>query len=138
MAEEKVVDESWKAQVRKERETQEGKGVAPIADKPMGQLDLRHVVKPIYERIAVALGFVPDPRAGERVININEAMQYSLLLQTLYEKTRGNRTPEEENFFHEVLQDVSLGLGLASEKAKEIRAKQAKQAAQQMGIVPGH
>jgi hypothetical protein len=154
-----VSDDSWKEQVRKEKEalkapqapaaTQAPPGEAEATEEapkgvPAGKQKLSPLcamlILPLYQRVAAALGLMPDPQTGRRVVRMDEAMQYAVLIQVLYEKTKGNRTPEEEAFFREVLADVSVGLNQMAAQVREMEDRELARAAQASGIkapIPG-
>ena len=56
----------------------------------------------------IHLGVAPNPETGRSERNLALARQSLELLSLLKEKTRGNLTPEEEQFFTQLLTDLRL------------------------------
>ena len=56
----------------------------------------------------IHLGVAPNPETGKSERNLPLARQSLELLSLLKEKTRGNLTPDEEQFFQELLTDLRL------------------------------
>lgn len=56
----------------------------------------------------IHLGVAPNPETGRSERNLGLARQSLELLSLLKEKTRGNLTPEEEQFFTQLLTDLRL------------------------------
>jgi len=60
-------------------------------------------------------GEIPNPMTGERAANPAYARYTVQLLEVLWAKTAGNRTPEEEAYFGQLIADCRRRLeGLAS------------------------
>lgn len=51
-------------------------------------------------------GEIPNPMTGERSANLPYARYTVQLLEVLEQKTRGNRTPEEEHYLTAMLADL--------------------------------
>ena len=56
----------------------------------------------------IHLGVAPNPETGRSERDLPLARQSLDLLSLLREKTRGNLTPDEEQFFHKLLADLRL------------------------------
>ena len=56
----------------------------------------------------IHLGVAPNPETGKSERNLALARQSLELLSLLKEKTRGNLTPQEEQFFTQLLTDLRL------------------------------
>jgi Domain of unknown function (DUF1844) len=65
----------------------------------------------------IHLGVAPDPDSGRIERNLPLARQSLDLLSLLKDKTRGNLTPDEEQFFTELLTDLRLRYVEASREA---------------------
>ena len=110
-----IIDEDWKSQVEKERESLEqggegeqdkdapqlGPGEIPPASFPM-------LITSIGTQAMMALGQVPDPMTGKAVYHPELARHHIDTLAVLQEKTKGNLSAEEEemleNFLHQLRQ----------------------------------
>lgn len=72
----------------------------------------------------IHLGVAPNPETGRSERNLGLARQSLELLSLLKEKTRGNLTPDEEQFFSQLLTDLRLRYVEASREAsREAPAK---------------
>jgi hypothetical protein len=60
-------------------------------------------------------GEIPNPITGEREVNLPYARYTVQLLEVLEQKTRGNRTPEEEQYLTGMLTDFRKRLERAGQ-----------------------
>ena len=60
-------------------------------------------------------GEIPNPITGEREVNLPYARYTVQLLEVLEQKTRGNRTPEEEQYLTGMLTDFRTRLERAGQ-----------------------
>ena len=67
----------------------------------------------------IHLGVAPNPETGRSERNLGLARQSLELLSLLKEKTRGNLTPEEEQFFTQLLTDLRLRYVEVSREAQK-------------------
>ncbi len=61
----------------------------------------------------IQFGELPNPITGTREANLEYARYTAQLLEVLLEKTKGNRTPEEEQYLVTMVQDFRRRLGTA-------------------------
>jgi hypothetical protein len=102
--EEQKVAEDWKEQIEAERVAGE---VSGSAERP--PVHFAFFVASLAMESWIALGEMASPRSGETSTNLDQARYLIDTLGMLEEKTRGNRSGEEEKILREAL----LGLRLA-------------------------
>jgi hypothetical protein len=68
----------------------------------------------------MGLGVVPGPGGGDISIDLELARQNIDLLELMDEKTRGNRTPEEDRLLEQLLFELRLKF---VEKQRELQKK---------------
>ncbi|MCX8050689.1 MAG: DUF1844 domain-containing protein [Chlorobi bacterium] len=71
--------------------------------------DLRDVAAIFVHNALVALGHVPDPSSGEHKTDLDSAQMAIELLEVIEERTRANRTEDEEHFLLQALTQLRLG-----------------------------
>lgn len=101
---EKQVAADWQEQVESEQVKGE---VSGDAERP--PVHFAFFVASLAMEAWIALGEMANPRSGETSTNLDQARYLIDTLGMLEEKTRGNRTEEEEKILREAL----LGLRLA-------------------------
>lgn len=116
-----IVDEDWKSQVERERETEkniseaEAAGAAKPSDVPLPPASFTYLLSTLYLQATMCLGLVPDPDGGKTETNLPLAKHFIDLLEVLQQKTEGNRTPEEsqdlENMLHQLRMAYVQSLG---------------------------
>lgn len=79
-------------------------------EKPVMESDPRFpaLVQQIAYPALMALGQIPDPRTGERMLDLNLARETIDLLGVLESKTAGNRSDEEESMIKDLLRDLHV------------------------------
>lgn len=122
------IDSDWKAEAQKEkeklaeeakqRETQGGQSGVP--DK----LDFNTMVQSMATNAAFALGLIPDPNSGQRILSIDLAKHYIDILGIIEEKTKGNLTDEETKMLSGTLNDLRQAFVEMAKVAREQAAKQ--------------
>ena len=125
----KRVDDDWKkrAQDEKAKIAQElevspdseagmaaGDGSSPEAD-PMFPALVQQIAYPAL----MALGQIPDPRSGERMLDLNLAKETINLLAVLEKKTAGNRDPEEDKMIRDLLRDLQMAYTQTAQAAAQ-------------------
>ena len=111
-----IVDEDWKSQVEREREeaAQEPASSEPKADEassetaPMPPPSLTFLVSNLYLQGMIALGLLPRPGSDKPEAHLDQAKHTIDLLQMLWEKTEGNRTPEETKEMDTILHELRM------------------------------
>jgi hypothetical protein len=113
------VDEDWKARAQREKEelarqfggataaAKRGEGKAQPFETPTGA-SLNALVQSLGAQAAALLGLAPDPLTGRAHVDLNQARYTIDLLEVLWEKTKGNRTEEEERLLSSVLHELRL------------------------------
>jgi len=115
----KKVDEEWKKQMEEERrrlasqeKTQarrQAAGRGP-AGEPGGAAkpSFAQFLSGLATQALMSLGEVENPLTRRRELDLPQAQQTIDLLEILQEKTKGNLSPQEENFLTNVLHDLRL------------------------------
>ena len=119
----KRVDEEWKKQVQQEKrhlaeqdraaQTQRrraGSQAGPQAGPagPLPKPSFAQFISGLATQVLISLGEVENPMTGRREADLAQAQHTIDLLQLLQEKTKGNLTPQEDNFLTNVLHDLRL------------------------------
>jgi len=116
----KKVDEDWKRQVQEEkrrlaaqeRTTQAQRGrAAPRAEAagpPPPKPSFAQFISGLATQVLITLGEMENPVTGQRQTDLAQAQHTIDLLELLQEKTKGNLTPQEENFVSNALHDLRL------------------------------
>lgn len=115
----KKVDEEWKKQVQQEKrqlaeqdraaQTQRrraGPQAGPAGPPP--KPSFAQFISGLATQVLISLGEVENPMTGRREGDLAQAQHTIDLLQLLQEKTKGNLTPQEENFVSNALHDLRL------------------------------
>jgi hypothetical protein len=100
-----IVDDDWKAEARKEKESLSQKAQArePVPDPTLAEL-----VNLIVMQAAVGLGMMAGP-GGQRIPpDLEIAKHFIDMLQVLEDKTKGNLTPEEKTLLDQVLYEMRM------------------------------
>ena len=71
----------------------------------------------------MALGQIPDPRTGERMMDLNLAKETIDLLAVLEKKTAGNRAPEEDKMLRDLLRDLQRAYSQTAQAAQKAAAE---------------
>ena len=112
----KVVDEDWKAEVRREKEKLDEKLAEKLEErarrgpefKELPPADFMHFVSGIAAQTLMQLGELDKPAAGGKAVDLASA-RYSIdILGMLEEKTKGNLTSEEERYLKAALHDLRM------------------------------
>lgn len=110
-------EEGFKVTDRRRRDDATPRGAETSPREPAGapsrgsrseQRSLADLFLMVATDAMVALGDVPDPATGERVLNLPHAALAIDLLLLLRDKTEGNRTADETRILGELLYDLQL------------------------------
>jgi hypothetical protein len=119
------VDEGWKAQVEAEKEAAKSKAEKPQAEgaaqRPKGPLpppSLSLLASSLGMQAMIAMGLVPAPGAEKPEADLEEAKHVIGILDMLWQKTEGNRTPDETAMLDGLLHELRLGYLAVQERAK--------------------
>jgi len=115
----KRVDEEWKKQVQQEkrrlaeqdrtaqaRRRRAGPQAGPAGPPP--KPSFAQFLSGLATQVLISLGEVENPITRRREADLVQAQHTIDLLQLLEEKTKGNLTPQEENFLTNALHDLRL------------------------------
>jgi len=105
---EKKVDEGWKKKAEEEKLLDEEKLKKEIEDKIPTRIDFSIFVSGLATEAIIHLGIVENPFTKKIEKNINQARYIIDVLQMLEEKTKGNLTPQESDYFRNTLQELRL------------------------------
>lgn len=120
-----IVDEDWKSQVEAEREAArqaEGRQEAPAgagpspAPGPLPPPDLTLLASTLYLQAMVALGVLPNPMSNKPQVQLEQAKHAIDTLQVLFDKTSGNRTPEETEAIDTMLHETRMAYVTVEER----------------------
>ena len=116
-----IIDEDWKTQVQAEKESARRQEDA----KPSGEgqrlppADLTFLASTLYLQGMVSLGLIPNPIADKPRVQLDQAQHSIDTLQVLYDKTAGNRTPEETAAMDHMLHELRLAFHAVRESKDE-------------------
>ena len=96
----------------------------PPAETPKRLAAFENLIRMIGSNAAMVLGAYTDPRSGQPMIDPDAARELIDMLDALYEKTKGNLAPEE----NDVLLDLLGKLKLTYLEVNQALAAQASQA----------
>lgn len=111
-----VVDEDWKKQIETEKEAlrrmrqeQEGEAKSESQKSFLPPASFSFLVTTLANQAMVSLGLLPNPLTHKTEHRLDEAQHFIDTLQILYDKTEGNRTPEETAILEDLLHQLRLG-----------------------------
>lgn len=131
MEKDKRVDEGWKEQVERERQTSRQRGDVPPAGgaspeagpaqpprtgapgarrgpAPSKGTDFGLFLSSLSMQALMALGEVPHPATGQPHTDLEQARYLIDILGMLQEKTRGNLSPEESAVLEDLLYELRM------------------------------
>lgn len=100
---EKRVDEDWK-----ESASRESAEPAPPSGDPKPPLSLSAFLTSLGYQTLIHLGEIPHPETKEAVLDLQGAKETIDLLILLEQKTKGNRTAEEEQLLKHLLPELQM------------------------------
>lgn len=101
----KKIDESWKENVRKEKEMFEAGGAPDI---PEAQAGFAAFLSTLGMQTLLALGEAANPATGQKTVDLAGARYLIDVLQVLSEKTHGNLTPEEDTLLKSLIYELQM------------------------------
>lgn len=119
-----IIDEDWKAQVEREKEVasqQSAAGAAPSASQAKdaeGDLPpatLSFLVTSLAMQAMMSMGLMPNPITGKNEVNLAQARHFIDTVEMLEEKTKGNRTAEEDHVLDNLLYELRMAFVAVSE-----------------------
>jgi hypothetical protein len=111
-----IVDEDWKSRVEAERAATGGEEQAEKSPEPLPPPTLTFLASTLYLQGAVALGLLPNPVTDKAEVQPDQARHTIDLLMMLFDKTAGNRTPEETAEIESMLHQLRLAYVAATKK----------------------
>jgi hypothetical protein len=105
------IDSDWKAQARaeKERLTDKGKTEGPAGAAGRGGLppaSFETLVSTMATQALFALGAIPDPRTGQRMMSLDLARHHIDMLSVIEQKSKGNLSADESNLLATTLYEL--------------------------------
>ena len=85
-----------------------GPEVDEFSDAPPEMTEFMNVVMEFAATAFIHLGLAEHPATGRPQVNLPAAQQAIEMLRILQEKTTGNLTPEEDQFFSGLLADLQM------------------------------
>ena len=103
--EEKRVDEDWKRQIQQEKEkiTEEDRG-----KKQIPEASFMLFISGLATQSYMLLGLVENPLTKKKEKDLNQAKYLIDILNILEEKTRGNLTKDEQDYFQSILYNLRM------------------------------
>jgi len=80
----------------------------PPAETPKRSAAFENLIRMIGSNAAMVLGAYTDPRTGQPMIDPDAARELIDMLDALYEKTKGNLAPEENDVLLDLLGKLKL------------------------------
>jgi hypothetical protein len=118
-AEKIIVDEDWKTRVEAERAAMADPSQGPAEADDYGPLpppSLELLATTLGMQAMMSLGLVPNPVTGKAETNFEQAKHLIDLLEMLWNKTQGNRTPDETASLDHLLHELRLAYVAVREK----------------------
>jgi hypothetical protein len=114
MAEDKkiIVDEDWKNQAKKEKESLKEKPQEPKEQPQAHQLppgDFNSLISLIATNAMFAMGFITTEEGKEPEKNLPLAKFHIDMLEALETKTKGNLTEQESKLLNDALSQLRMG-----------------------------
>lgn len=129
MTDDKRIDDDWKRRASEEKAkiaaelgvepTEAGQGTGSVDPDPLFPVVIQQIAYPAL----MALGQIPDPRTGERMMDLNLAKETIDLLAVLEKKTAGNRAPEEDKMLRDLLRDLQMAYSQTAQAAQKAAAE---------------
>ena len=105
---EKKVDESWKEQATRERESQNPNQTRGTSPRPQTSKVFVNFLTSLGFQTMVHLGEMPNPQTQQKETNLEAAREVIEFLIQLKAKTQGNLSREEEKIFTEILPELQM------------------------------
>lgn len=119
-----IIDEDWKAQVEREKEVaakQSAAGAAPSAspaknaEGDLPPATLSFLVTSLAMQAMMSMGLMPNPITGKSEVNLAQARHFIDTVEMLEEKTKGNRSAEEDQVLDNLLYELRMAFVAVSE-----------------------
>ncbi|HHT9124521.1 MAG TPA: DUF1844 domain-containing protein [Candidatus Brocadiia bacterium] len=112
--EEKKIDEDWKKQIQQEKEKIDEELKASSSDSPstgkkqIPQANFTLFISGLATQSYILLGLIENPLTKQKEKDINQAKYLIDILNILEEKTKGNLTKDEQNYFKSLMYDLRM------------------------------
>ena len=121
------VDEDWKGRVAAEKEAarqtqgsaESSQAEATAGTAPLPSPNLTVLASSLYLQGMICLGLLPGPGSEPPEEHLDQAKHAIDMLQVLYDKTAGNRTPEETAEMDRMLHEARMVFIAVQQKPPE-------------------
>ena len=108
-----IVDDDWKAQARAEKEklAKEPKGEQALGQEGPRELppaNFETLLSTMATQAMFMLGMIPDPRSGQRYVDLDVAKHHIDMLAVLDEKVKGNLDQAEKTMLDQTLHELRM------------------------------
>lgn len=118
-----IIDEDWKTQVEREKEVasqQSASGAAPSAQARSTEAEfppatLSFLVTSLAMQAMMSMGLMPNPITGKNETSLAQARHFIDTVEMLDQKTKGNRTAEEDQVLDNLLYELRMAFVAVSE-----------------------
>lgn len=121
-------DDDWKAEAQAEKERlAEQEAEAAAAGGGPGQMpdaDFKTLISTMVTQALFAMGAIPDPQTGQRMVHVELAKHHIDMLGVIEEKTAGNLDDEETKMLGESLKELRENFVMLAEQVKAAQAQQ--------------
>ena len=104
---EKKVDESWKTEVKKEKD-KVGAGSGETKEKAFPEADFYSFISGLGMQVLMFMGEIPDPVSKQKQKNLPQAKYIIDTLIMLGQKTKGNLTEEEGGLMEGIIHELQM------------------------------
>lgn len=119
-----IIDEDWKTQVEAEREADQNPQEKPTdADEDLGtdqmpwpEPSLPLLITTLATQAMAAMGLMVHPVTEQATTDLGQAKHFVDTIDMLQTKTQGNRSPEEDAMFENVLHELRMAFVAVQEK----------------------
>ena len=104
-----IVDDDWKAQAKAEKaKLAEETKAPPEAPREMPPANFETLLSTAATQAMFVLGMIPDPRSGQRYVDLDLAKHHIDMLAVLDEKTAGNLDEQEKALLDQTLHELRM------------------------------
>jgi len=125
--EEQWLNEQWKAKAKENENSEENGDSGKFSeeellkhDTPLPEPTLISLVSGVAAQAMVSMGAIPNPMTGKTLMMLNQSKHLIDTVAMLFEKTKGNQTPEEAETLENVLHELRM-LFVAAQNEKKRR-----------------
>ena len=104
-----IVDDDWKAQAKAEKaKLAEETKAPPEAPREMPPANFETLLSTMATQAMFMLGMIPDPRSGQRYVDLDVAKHHIDMLAVLDEKVKGNLDQAEKTMLDQTLHELRM------------------------------